>query len=140
MSFRLRQGQTGIRARLHDLEADVMDVVWARGLSEFAVGDVHRVLERRRDIAYTTVMTTLARLHEKGLLARHKHGKRYVYSARLSREEFLQQTAREVLDGLEEGGVQHALALLAEKVSEASLDELDELELMIRQRRQALGT
>lgn len=117
-----------------------MDVVWSRNLDDFAVGDVLRVLERRRDIAYTTVMTTLGRLHEKGLLDRHKDGKRYVYSSRMTREEFLQDTAREVLDGLEEVGAQQALALLAEKVSEASPDELDELEQMIRRRRKELGT
>jgi predicted transcriptional regulator len=140
MAFRLREGQSGIRTRLHDLEADVMDVVWSRNLDDFAVGDVLRVLERRRDIAYTTVMTTLGRLHEKGLLDRHKDGKRYVYSPRMTREEFLQDTAREVLDGLEEVGAQQALALLAEKVSEASPDELDELEQMIRRRRKELGT
>lgn len=140
MSFRLRHGQSGIRARLHDREADIMDVVWSRGLERFAVGDVLRVLERRRDIAYTTVMTMLGRLHEKGLLDRHKDGKRYVYSPRLTREEFLQETAREVLDGLGEASSQHALALLAEKVSEASPDELDELEQMIRRRRKELGT
>jgi predicted transcriptional regulator len=140
MAFRLREGKSGIRTRLHDLEADVMDVVWSRNLDDFAVGDVLRVLERRRDIAYTTVMTTLGRLHEKGLLDRHKDGKRYVYSSRMTREEFLQDTAREVLDGLEEVGAQQALALLAEKVSEASPDELDELEQMIRRRRKELGT
>ena len=117
-----------------------MDVVWSRGLDHFAVGDVLRVLERRRDIAYTTVMTTLGRLHDKGLLDRHKDGKRYVYSPRMTREEFLQDTAREVLDGLEEVSTQHALALLVEKVSAASPDELDELEEMIRRRRKELDT
>jgi len=140
MTFRLRHGKSGIRARLHDLEADVMDVVWSRNLDRFAVGDVLRVLERRRDIAYTTVMTTLGRLHEKGLLAREKDGKRYVYSPHMTREDFLQDTAREVLDGLGAASAQHALALLGEKVSEASPDELDEIEQMVRRRRKELGT
>ena len=40
-----------------------MDVVWSRRLGTFAVSDVLAVLERRRTIAYTTVMTTVARLH-----------------------------------------------------------------------------
>jgi predicted transcriptional regulator len=140
MSFRLRQGQTGIRARLHDLEAEIMDVVWSCGLKRFVVGDVQRVLERHREIAYTTVMTTLGRLHEKGLLDRCKDGKRYIYSPRMSREEFMQATAREVLDGLEAVSARHALALLAEKVSEAGSGDLDELEQMIRRRRKELGS
>jgi predicted transcriptional regulator len=138
MAFRLRHGKTGIRARLHDLEAEVMDVVWSQNLEHFAVGDVLRVLELRREIAYTTVMTTLGRLHDKGLLRRKKEGKRYVYSPRLTREGFLQETAREVLDGIEGAGGAQALALLVERVSEASSNELDELEQMIRRRRKEL--
>jgi len=84
-------------------------------------------------------MTTLTRLHEKGLLSRSKDGKRYLYSPARTREEFLLETAREVLDGLEEAHPQQAIALLAEKVSEAGTDELDELERMIRRRRKELG-
>ena len=114
-----------------------MDVVWTKGLVSFAVADVLAQLERTREIAYTTVMTTLARLHDKGLLTREREGKRYLYSVRLSREEFLESTAREVLDRAV-GGPQ-ALAMLAEKVSEASARELDELEALIRRRRQELG-
>ncbi len=117
-----------------------MDVVWSRQLDGFIVNDVLRVLERRREIAYTTVMTTLARLHEKGLLARRKDGKKYLYSPRMSREQFLQDTAREVLDGIDEGSSRHALALLAEKVSEASADELAEIERWIAERRRELGS
>jgi predicted transcriptional regulator len=110
--FRLRAGKKGLELRLHDLEAAIMDVVWSRRLSSFAVSEVLSVLEKRRDIAYTTVMTTVARLHDKGLLERERDGA--------------------------VGGHQ-VLAMLAEKVSEASALELDELEALIRQRREELG-
>ena len=137
MTFRLRPGKTGLELRLHELEATIMDVVWSRQLTSFAVSDVLAILEQRRGIAYTTVMTTVARLHTKGLLSRERDGKRYLYSPKLSREQFLEATAREVLDG--SVGGQQAMAMLAEKVSEASSTELDELEALIRQRRQELG-
>jgi len=113
-----------------------MHVVWSRELRSFAVSDVLSILEKRREIAYTTVMTTVARLHSKGLLARERDGRRYLYSPKLTREEFLEATAREVLDGAV-GGTR-AIAMLAEKVSEASAPELDALEALIRQRRQEL--
>ncbi|MGC4087757.1 MAG: BlaI/MecI/CopY family transcriptional regulator [Polyangiaceae bacterium] len=136
MTFRLRAGKKGLELRLHELEAVIMDVVWARKLSSFAVGDVLAILEKQRDIAYTTVMTTLTRLHDKGLLERARDGRRYLYTPQLSREEFLKATAREVLDGAVGG--QQALAMLAEKVSEASAGELDELEALIQKRREEL--
>lgn len=136
MTFRLRQGKKGLELRLHDLEAAIMDVVWTKRLSSFAVGDVLAILEKQRDIAYTTVMTTVARLYDKGILDRQRDGKRYLYSPRLSREEFLGATAREVLDGAV-GGHQ-AMVMLAEKVSEASAGELDDLEALIQKRREEL--
>jgi len=137
VKFRVRPGKKGLELRLHELEAAIMDVVWSRQLRSFAVSDVLAVLEQQREIAYTTVMTTVARLHDKGLLARERDGKRYLYSPKLSREQFLQSTAREVLDGAVDG--QQAMAMLAEKVSEASAGELDDLEAVIRQRRRELG-
>lgn len=113
-----------------------MDVVWSHRLDSFAVSDVLGVLEREREIAYTTVMTTVGRLYDKGLLRREKSGRRYLYSPRLSREEFLEATAREVLEGAVDG--QRAMAMLVEKVSEASTHELDQLEQLIGQRRSEL--
>ncbi len=136
MTFRLRPGKKGLELRLHDLEATIMDVVWGKQLSSFAVGDVLAILEKQRDIAYTTVMTTVTRLYEKGILERERDGKRYLYSPKLSREEFLQSTAREVLD--EAVGGHQAMAMLAEKVSEASAGELDDLEALIQKRREEL--
>ncbi len=136
MSFRIRAGKKGLQLRLHELEATIMDVIWRRGLREFAVGDVLTVLEKQREIAYTTVMTTLGRLYDKGLLERVRDGKRYLYTAKLSREQFLESTAREVLDGAIGG--RQALAMLVEKVSESSASELDELEALIRRRRREL--
>jgi predicted transcriptional regulator len=137
VSFRLRSGKRGLELRLHELEAAIMDVVWSRKLTDFCVTDVLHVLERKRVIAYTTVMTTLSRLYDKGLLVREREGKRYVYSPRISRQEFLESTAREVLDGSVDEPT--ALALLAEKVSEASAEELDDLEALIRERRKELA-
>ncbi len=138
MEFRIRKGQDGAAIRLHDLEAEIMDVVWSRGLREFAVSDVHETLERRREIAYTTVMTTLVRLHEKGVLERRRDGKRYLYTPRYTREEFVQATVREVLESLGSAAGRDALALLVETASTADEEALDELERMIRRRRREL--
>jgi predicted transcriptional regulator len=136
VTFRLRSGKKGLELRLHDLEAAIMDVVWSKQLASFAVADVLAVLEKQREIAYTTVMTTVTRLYEKGILARERDGKRYLYSPKLTREEFLQSTAREVLD--EAVGGHQAMVMLAEKVSEASAGELDDLEALIQKRREEL--
>lgn len=136
MTIRVRSGKKGLEIRLHELESAIMNVIWSKQLANFSVNEVLSILEKQRDIAYTTVMTTLGRLYDKGVLKRKREGKRYLYSAKLSREQFLETVAREVLDSAV--GEHKALAMLVEKVSESSASELDELEKLIRQRRREL--
>lgn len=58
-------------------------------------GQVRHAL--RRDLAYTTVMTTLARLHAKGLANRLKVGRAYAYSPVQRADEQAADVMREVL-------------------------------------------
>lgn len=136
--IRIRPEQSGLRASLFDLEADIMDVVWSRDWEVFTVAEVHRELERKRAIAYTTVMTTVNRLYDKELLAREREGKRYVYKPRMSREAFHRAMARELLGSLPPLGREEAVALLVEQVSDADARELEQLEALIRRRRRDL--
>ena len=131
----IRPDRDGIRAGLYDLEADIMEVVWARGPDEFAVSDVHEALLQDREIAYTTVMTTVSRLYDKGLLERHKDGRRYLYRPLQTREAFLRSLSRDVFERLPESGQEEAIAFLVERVEQADLDELDRLEALIARRR-----
>lgn len=137
---RIRPEHNGIRAVLFDLEADVMEVVWEKGWEEFPIADVHAELEKGRQIAYTTVMTTVVRLWEKELLTRHKDGRRYLYRPLMSREDFVRAMTRDVLDSLPSAGKDEAVALLVERVSEADHDELDRLEALIHRRRQEIDS
>jgi predicted transcriptional regulator len=70
------------------LEAEALAVVQDRG--EASVRAVMDVLERTAAAprAYTTYMTTLARLHKKGLLTRRREGKTDIYVAAHTREEY----------------------------------------------------
>lgn len=79
-------------ALLGDLEGAVMAIVWQH--DEVSVRQVHEALEDR-DLAYTTVMTIMSRLAEKGVLERHKEGRAYIYRpAHRGKRGFLRQQAR----------------------------------------------
>lgn len=67
---------------LGPLEADVVRAVWAAGTA-VSVRDVLDRLNdgRRPPLAYTTVMTVMSRLAEKGILRRHPKGRSYLYDA-----------------------------------------------------------
>ncbi len=69
-----------------ELEAAVMDVVWDRG-GWLTPGEVREVLSADHRLAYTTVMTILVRLWEKGRLERERDGRAYAYRPLKSREE-----------------------------------------------------
>lgn len=133
--IRFRPEQDGLRTSLFDLEAEIMDLIWDAGWATFAVSDVHEALEARREIAYTTVMTTVSRLFDKEILGRHKEGRRYVYRPLMSRSAFLQAMTRDVLNSLPPMGQAAAVALLVERVAEADEAELDRLEALILARR-----
>lgn len=63
-----------------------MDQVWACD-GAVTVRDVFVELAAQREIAYTTVMSTMDNLHRKGWLERERDGKAYRYWAAMSREE-----------------------------------------------------
>ena len=64
-----RPDRPGIRKVLGDLEADIMEVIWARPTDTgTTVRDVFEVLYANRRIAYTSVMSTMTRLAKKKLL------------------------------------------------------------------------
>ena len=85
---------------LHELEGQVMEEVWRQGT--VVVRDVLDALNARapKQRAYTTVMTIMGHLHRKGLLERRKAGKRYVYTPRTTREEYLEHRARTEVEAL----------------------------------------
>lgn len=80
-----------------ELEAVVMDRVWQR-TGPTTVRDVFDELEQEREIAYTTVMSTMDNLHRKGWLSRERQGKAFVYWATLSRAEYAARLMREAMD------------------------------------------
>lgn len=82
-----------------ELEAVVMDRVWACGDQSTTVRQVFEELAAERDIAYTTVMSTMDNLHTKGWLAREREGKAYRYWATLTREQHSARLMSQALDG-----------------------------------------
>ncbi|MCA9230281.1 MAG: BlaI/MecI/CopY family transcriptional regulator [Planctomycetales bacterium] len=105
--------------RLTRYELELMDVLWRRG--EGTVQEVCDGLER--ELAYTTVMTSLSLLEsKKGVLRRHKRGRAYVYRPTVTR----QQVSRTVLQDLREVLFENCLpSLVLSVLSEAELSEED---------------
>jgi predicted transcriptional regulator len=86
--------------RLHELEAEIMEEVW-REPAETTVKLVMEALNRKtKSRAYTTYMTVMRRLNDKGLLARTRSGRHDTYEPTLTREQYLERRAAVEVRGL----------------------------------------
>lgn len=64
----IRLNKPGLRMILGDFEYEVMNIVWSKADPTITVRNVYDVVRRKRDLPYTTVMSTMLRLAEKGIL------------------------------------------------------------------------
>ena len=93
-------GRLMVRTRgFGELEAVIMDRIWNRGSgTTTTVREIFDELAAERDIAYTTVMSTMDNLHSKAYLARERDGKAYRYWTILNREQHSASLMREALN------------------------------------------
>lgn len=101
---------------LGHLEQDIMDILWNE--CPCCVRTVHERLKTDREIAYTTVMTVMSRLVEKGVLCRERTGKKHVYTACLSRKEMARLATENYLTALFDRFQEDGFQALQEGLSE----------------------
>ena len=110
---------------LYDRELDVMQVLWERGAS--TVAEVREAIAD--EMAYTTVLTYLRRMEEKGYVAHEEEGRAHRYypavEAEQARESALQRLTRGLFKGSPELVLTHLVS--REKLSEAQLRRLKEM-------------
>ncbi len=110
---------------LGSLEAKIMRVVWERQDQFVPVRDVRDALGE--NLAYTTVMTVMNRLYQKGLLRRTRHGRAWAYRPSSSREAYAAATMAEALSMAEDrtAALLHFVADLDRSEAEALRRLLD---------------
>src|SRR5579864_1036120 len=111
------QDGAGVPPPLHELEAEVMEQMWANG--EASVREVMDALNAaaEKERAYTTYMTILARLDSKGLLERRRQGKTDFYRPRYTRDQYGDLRARTELNSIVDQFGELALAHIARQLA-----------------------
>lgn len=123
-------------SRLGPLEERLLQAVWERG--DATVREL--LSDCKLDLAYTTVMTTLDRLHKKDLLARVPEGRAYRYRPRQTADDFRRAAATRAINDLLGAGAAHAsLSHLVEAVSDHDQQLLDELLRLVERKRSDLN-
>ncbi|MCA9139410.1 MAG: BlaI/MecI/CopY family transcriptional regulator [Planctomycetales bacterium] len=107
------------RTQITKCEAEVMDIVWDRG--SVTINDVLEAIDR--DLAYTTVLTTMRILEDKGIVRRgEKISRAYTYTPAVTREEVRLGMLHELTDRLFGGSVQSLVLSLLDSDSVSPAD------------------
>lgn len=117
---------------LGELESEIMRIIW-QSKSSVSVRDVTKKLRKNRKIAYTTVMTIMGRLVDKGLLKCNKSGKAYVYQPSYSKDKFLTRISRQIIKNFVASFGDAAVAHFVEEVGKLSSDKRAKLRKLLKE-------
>jgi BlaI family transcriptional regulator, penicillinase repressor len=117
-------------------ELEVLQLLWERGPA--TVREVMDALNRRRRRAYTSVMSLLGVMTDKGLLKRRPKGRAYLYEARVEREKTVGEMLSDLLGRAFDGSAASLVTRLLDE-SSPSPRELAEIHDTIEQFRQKRG-
>lgn len=115
-----------------ELELQLLKILWNR--SPQPVREIREALAQQgRDIAHTSVITTLNTMVEKKFLKRKKQGKSFLFEPKVTREKISQRMLRKMVDRVFEGSTKAVLLSLFDD-SNIDVSELQELKHLIDQR------
>jgi len=112
---------------LTDQELEIMKIVWGRQTS--TVRDVYEALLERRKVAYTTVMTMMKILEQKGYLRRKQVDRAYVYRPAQPKNQVIANMVRDFVNRVFNGSAEPLLVHLIEDqgLSEVEIEEIRRL-------------
>jgi len=115
---------------LTESELEIMQVVW--NLGRATVREVHEALASSRRVAYTTVMTMMGILADKGHLVRSKDGRAFVYEPAEAKSRVISGMVDEFLERVFDGSTRPLLVSLI-KDRRLSKGDLEEVRQMIEE-------
>ena len=127
-----KNSSSGLEKFLGELQLAIMEIVWKRDSA--SVADVLESLNADgRNLAYTTVMTVMSRLNEKGWLLSEKRGRAFVYRAAHSREDAQALVVGEVVRALLQDFGDIAVAQFVKELDQIDSEHLARLAEMARE-------
>lgn len=115
---------------LGETEMEVLHHVWSLG--EATVADVRARILEEREVAYTTIMTVMKNLAEKGYLQYHKEGVAYVYAPARSAQDVQRSLLGDLIQKVFNGSPQSLAQALVQQ-EDLSADDLADIRAMIDQ-------
>ena len=117
-------------------ELEVLQIIWENG--PCTVRKVMNLLKPTRPRAYTSVMSLMNVMADKGLLNQKPKGRAFIYSAKVSRDKTQSNMLRDLLNRAFDGSANALVAHLLRQ-AEPNSEELDEIHKTITQFTQKKG-
>jgi len=105
-------------------ELEILQVIWEQGPS--TVREVMNVLNGRKRRAYTSVMSLMTVMAEKGQLNQKPRGRAYIYSAKISRAKAQSRIVRDLLRRVFDGSASSLVTQLLQQ-AEVDSEEMEEI-------------
>jgi predicted transcriptional regulator len=115
-----------------DLELELLKVIWARG--QATVREVFQDLAKQRKIAYTTVLTMMGVLEQKGHLRKTAGERAYIYRPTRPKDQVVDSMVHEFVNRVFSGSAKPLLVHLVEDPA-IPAEDLAEIERLVRSRR-----
>ena len=112
---------------LGELEAQILDIIWDLN-PPVTSSQVFKIMYPRRELSYSTIMLTMAKLSRKGLLTQKRTGDKktdaFIYTPKVSREEMGRRLLEEVSLKVLGKPLHEAIESLLAETGELSAEEL----------------
>ena len=124
-------GIIGLNSISH-LEAGIMQIIWEKG--EISVREVHEIMLKKEIekkekgfIPYTTVMSTMATLADKGFLKQDKSARTYIYSAAIDRKKLSKNIINSIVEKLLDGKLKKEIIHFMENEKNMTKKSIDNM-------------
>ncbi|NKB97375.1 MAG: BlaI/MecI/CopY family transcriptional regulator [Pseudomonadales bacterium] len=114
---------------ISDAERIVIETLWRNGA--LTADQVAKELSPQNDWSFATVKTLLGRLLKKKAISATTEGRRFIYQATLSREEYIGSESKQLIDKLFDGRIAPLVSHFSQTKG-LSKQDIDELRALLK--------
>jgi BlaI family penicillinase repressor len=133
MNIVFRSKKKGLSRLFGELESEVMNLVWDKG--PLRGKEIHEVLRKKKEMAFTTILTVLDRLSKKGFVKKNRDSGLTIFSPAITRDEFETRVASELIKSAYEMSPDLAISAFVDIFSKMKADDLDKLDQLIEKKK-----
>jgi predicted transcriptional regulator len=127
----------GLQQVLGELESEIMEILWEKR-DGITGRQIYENLKQKKRLAYTTVLTVIDRLVNKGLIIKRKNqDNTYIYFCAKTKEEFKEEISKAVVTGLMKFAGRGAVTAFVHALESTNPERIVELEKLLKEKQRS---